>query len=151
MFVDLIPWKTPEMEKLAKIFVSPKKLVLVRAPAGVGKTSVAIAYLFWNALMGRRGAIFLRTRREVEHALNIARSIGERVSVDLLVIPTPSKRELCVMRPGKDIPIRFLCPAIDCERLRRRKYSDVERILRGNIPRDMHCLLYTSPSPRDRG
>jgi len=143
MFVDLIPWKTPEMEKLARIFLSEKKLILVRAPAGIGKTSVAIAYLFWNALMGKRGAIFLRTRREVEHALNIARSISEKVNADLLIIPTPSKRELCVMRLGEDIPIRFLCPAIDCDRLRRRKYSDVERILRGNIPRDMHGYIYT--------
>ncbi len=142
MFSELIPWRTKRMDELSKIFISDKKLILIRAPAGVGKTSVAMAYLIWNALMGRRGAIFLRTRREVEHALNIARSVSERINADLLIIPTPSKRELCVMRPGREIPIRFLCPAIDCDRLRRRKYSDVEKVLRRNIPKDIHEYMY---------
>ena len=131
-FTDLIPWKTSEMEKLAKAFLAQKRLILIRAPAGIGKTSVAIAYLFQSALIGKRGAIFLRTRREVEHALKIAKKIKERVRADILVIPTPSKRELCVMR-FKEIPIRFLCPAIDCERLRKRRYSDVEKYLRKRI------------------
>jgi len=133
MFTDLIPWKTEEMEKIAKVFLCDKKLILLRAPAGMGKTSVAIAYLIYNAIMGGRGAIFLRTRREIEHALKIAKTIHTRLKADLLIIATPSKQRLCVMSPSETIPIKFMCPIIECPRMKRRKYSDIEKYLRNNV------------------
>ena len=142
MFVDMIPWKTKDMEKIARAFLPEEKLILIRAPAGMGKTSVAMAFLFWSCMMGKRGAIFLRTRREVEHCLSIAERINRTLKLDILIIPTPSKRELCVMGLGEDIPIRFMCPAVECERLNRRKYSDIEKALRGTVIPSMRSYIH---------
>ena len=132
-FAELIPWATENMKKLEKYFLVPKKLILLRAPAGMGKTSVAVAYMIYNALLGKRSALFLRTRKEIEHALRIAKRIVERIKQDLLILPTPSKKELCVMHASGDVPIRFLCPAIDCDRLKRRNTKDIEKMLRGTV------------------
>ncbi len=139
-FVELIPWKTREMEILARAFLSHKKLILIRAPAGMGKTSVAAAYLVSKAIIGARGAIFLRTRSEVEHTLKILGNIIERMDSDLLVVPTPSKQDFCVVRPGVPL-IKYWCPASDCDRMRRRQYSDVEQLLRGKVYTDFDSYL----------
>lgn len=133
MFVEIIPWITENMKKLEKYFLVSKKLVLLRAPAGIGKTSVAIAYMIHNMLMGKRCALFLRTRKEIEHAFGIAKGILEKIEHDLLILPTPSKKELCIMHAGGDIPLRFLCPVIDCVRMRKRDVKDIEKVLRGKV------------------
>ncbi len=132
MFLDLLPWKISSAMDIARGFSSPKNLVLIRAPAGSGKTSVAIAYLIYRAMLGDRGAIFLRTKREVEHALGIAKKILERLNVELLIVPTPSKEDFCVMGFSRDL-IKYWCPISECERLARRKYNDIEKFLRKNI------------------
>jgi len=130
-FVDLIPWRNPIMSRLGEMFSAPNRLILIRAPSGVGKTSVAVAYAIWSALHGERTAIFLRTKREVEHALGIAGSILSRLdNPDILITPTPSRTEMCVMG-YREIPIRFMCPAVDCERLANRKISDIIKTLKG--------------------
>lgn len=132
-FLDLLPYKPDLAKEIAKGLLSQKNLVLIRAPAGGGKTSVAIAYIIHLTLSGRRGAIFLRTRREVKHALNIAQVILKNLGkTNLLIVPTPSKESFCVMGI-KDELIKYWCPISDCERLTVRKYSDIENSLRGRV------------------
>lgn len=139
-YVDMIPWKTKEMEKIAKIFLTDKKLILLRAPAGIGKTSVAVAYLISMAIMGKRGAIFLRTRKEVEHTLAIIKRIISGKKLDLLILPTPSKHDFCVVKPGVPL-IKYWCPASECDRLKRRKYSDIEKVLRSQVFSELNSYV----------
>ena len=131
-FLDIIPWELSLGDKIARAFMSTKNLVLIRAPAGSGKTSVAIAYLIYRAMLGERGALFLRTKREVEHALGIAKKISEKTDTNLLIMPSPSKEDFCVMALNKEL-IKYWCPISECERLSRRKYSDLEAFLRRNV------------------
>lgn len=126
-FLDLLPWKKSTLPQISKAFLSEKKLVLLRAPAGSGKTAVALAYLVSEAIMGRRGAIFFRTKSEIENALRILREILDRRSLRLLVLPTPSKEDFCIYNPPRDI-VKYWCPISGCDRINRRSSKDLEHL-----------------------
>ncbi|MCR8454169.1 MAG: hypothetical protein NDP13_04175 [Crenarchaeota archaeon] len=154
-FLELLPYKPSLAEEIARGLLSSKNVVLIRAPAGSGKTSIAVAYIIHLALLGKRGAIFLRTRREVNHALSITRAVVSRLkTAKLLVIPTPSKERFCVMGIKKEL-IKYWCPITECERLLRRKYGEIEKDLMGKVfssldsyielfARDKRCPYYAA-------
>lgn len=89
-------------EKIIEAFFGSRDDVIVRAPAGTGKTFVAVAYAIAEALEGRRTAIFFRTRAELENALGIAKTILEKAGVELengSVIPLAGREALCPFGP----------------------------------------------------
>ena len=66
--ISIIP-KKKGTEKIVDAMFSIRDDVIIRAPAGSGKTFIAVAYAIYEALNGRRTAIFFRTKTEMENAL----------------------------------------------------------------------------------
>ncbi len=85
-------------EKIISAFFDTDEDMIIRAPAGSGKTFVAVAYAIAKATEEKRTVIFFRTRAELENALGIAKTIIDNANIELeagAIIPVAGREALC--------------------------------------------------------
>lgn len=134
-------------EELLNAFNAESKLILIRARAGAGKTFLSLAYSIYQAIMGKKVALFFRTRSEVNQALRIAYEIRAGLAKKSIsaptVIPIVGKDALCRYPPDNKSVIKWWCRIIDCEYLNHKISSDFRDVVKtkqfGNI-RDYFIL-----------
>lgn len=106
-------------EKLFDAFKTKTKITFIRARAGAGKTYLSVAYALYKAIEGKRIAIFVRTRSEINQVLRIASDIRSKLGVRSSEVPTitpiTSKETLCRFPPKNNVIIKWWCRIIDCE------------------------------------
>ncbi len=102
--------------ELARIYLSERRVSLVRAPAGIGKTKSALAVSLILAEKGYRIGFFFRTIKEIEHALSLLQDLLRRIgkSDKLLVVPVVGKRRLCMFPPENEALIKYWCQILSC-------------------------------------
>lgn len=119
--ISTIPMKKGT-EKIIGAFFGEREDVIIRAPAGTGKTFVAVAYATIEALEGRRTAIFFRTKAELENALGIAKTITEKAKIELpngTIVPLAGRESLCFyggknLKKLPDFARALYCLVMDC-------------------------------------
>ena len=125
------------VDDLISFFLEDSPLSFLRAPAGYGKTACALAYLITEGFAGNRGAIFFRTRTEVNQALRLlSRMINNlpRKTIDhLSVIPLVGKDFYCRYPPEKKSLVKWWCKIIHCNFLSRYRSQELMDLLSQNV------------------
>jgi len=119
--ISIIP-KKRGTEKIVDAMFGIRDDVIIRAPAGSGKTFVAVAYAICEALNNRRTAIFFRTKAEMENALGIAKTIIENTETNLpdgSIIPLAGRETMCIFgdktfRNIPDFARALYCFVMEC-------------------------------------
>ena len=107
-------------------------LLIIRSPAGFGKTRTALYYSLAQALKGKRVVNFYRTIEEIGYALRILTEI-KREKDEVLIIPLVGKEHMCRFVPDSRDLLRWWCIFLNCNFLKRRRNSDLENHLRKKV------------------
>ena len=119
--------------EIAKIILSNNKFIVVRAPAGLGKTVTASIISLLLASEGKRVAIFVRTHAEMEHVLNVMKRLFNVIKAKLLVIPLFGKGKMCMFTPEEQSILKWWCTISQCYFLNKRRDEALIENLTGNI------------------
>ena len=138
---DLISPRDKYGQELVKAFLSQEKVNFIRASPGTGKTYAAVAFSLWRALNNDRIAIFMRTRNEINHALEISnrlsRSLLSRNINPPLIVPVGGKETLCRFPPENPAIIKWWCQIIRCEYISRRRSSRLRQLILEQRPSNL--------------
>ncbi len=115
---DIVPIKNDTTKRILATLQSKEKLIMLRAPAGSGKTVTALAYALTQAMNGKRIAIFFRTVSQVNYALSILHDLikkNEKSARRVRVIPTLGKVQYCIKPPREGQPFPRWCDYSKCD------------------------------------
>ena len=93
---------------------SEKRLVMIRAPAGSGKTTIVLCRAVELAQQGVRTGVFFRTISQVDYALGLIRRILRISNVSVKVVPVVGKVRLCLNPPPDSDPFPKWCDYSKC-------------------------------------
>lgn len=129
---EILPIRNETTRKILSIMQSNDKLILLRAPAGSGKTITALAYAISEALSGKRVALFFRTISQVNYVLEALSTLFSEKLKNLRILPVVGKAHLCIRKPEEVDMFPKWCSYSRCK-LRKKDYSKAKlpNIIRG--------------------
>ena len=151
---NLLPVKNNTTRRILEILSSDDRLILLRAPAGSGKTLASLSYAIASAINGKRVALFFRTISQVDYALKTISSILRdelQAKEELRIAVVVGKVQYCIRPPQGRAPFPMWCSYSKCS-LRNVKYGkfsfpDIPSSIRyiKNLCRSLHfCPYYFS-------
>ena len=122
---NLLPVKNNTTRRILEILSSNHGLILLRAPAGSGKTLTSLSYAIASAINGKRMALFFRTISQVDYALKTISSILRdelQAKEKLRIAVVVGKVQYCIKPPRDRAPFPRWCEYSNCE-LRKVKHG----------------------------